>query len=79
MTEHQVQIIETWNTAAAAEYRRLIDEQIEDSKARLLRIAATKPETLTGRTAVSLASSFRALEILKEKISGLNPQGQAQQ
>lgn len=60
----------TASTQGWGDIMSLLDEQITDKKEMLFRIAATKPDSLTGRKAVSMAAGAMALIEFKDSLLG---------
>jgi hypothetical protein len=68
VSQKRDQILSAWDSPGGLFIRSVLDGHIEDAKERLYRIMATKPETLTGKTAISLAARARALEDFRDTI-----------
>jgi len=63
-------LLNTAQTEGWSDLLSILDEQILDRKESLFRIAATKPDALTGRKAVSMAAGAMALLEFKESLLG---------
>lgn len=71
-------IRETMQTAGWADIMGILTEISGDARGQLIGIIARKPDTLTGKTAIRLASRSAALTDFREEVEGalklLDPQ-----
>ena len=66
--EEAVQIQATMETPGWAHIMAMLDEQATEPKDELYEIMSRKPDTLTGKSAIRLASRCAALKDFKESI-----------
>ena len=82
MSDKAQRIYDTMHTAGWPDIVEILDEMIEAPRVQLFDLMAHKPDSLTGKTAISKASRSRGLSDFKEElfaiVAPLNPQGQGQ-
>lgn len=66
--ERAQRIKETMGTSGWRDILAILDEQIADPKDRLYAIMSSRPDTLTGKAAIRLASRSKALIDFRESI-----------
>ena len=61
-------LVDAWNSPGGFVLRKMLDDQSAEPKDELWEIMARRPDTLTGKSAVKLASRSKALVDFRESI-----------